>query len=189
MFATRVEADDPKPSFKRFLTEFGRLLIKPPAIAYFGLALTIQWWMPAAVYLLLKTYLVAPSGLWVWSAAILTGGAFAIGMIFFFGQLVMLFPLANAAGRCKRAGDLESHKVKLAAYRARARKIRLWPMFVGMLSMLLFFPPVVTIVISDGTPMLKREHGRMRYATHEERIRDALRVFERRGIFTPLDTE
>lgn len=189
MFAGISEADNPKPTLKTFFTVFGKLLIKPPVIAYFVLALTIQYWLTAAVYLLLRSYLLAPSGIFVWAAACLAGGAFVIGMGLFFWQLVRLFPLSIAAGRCKRAGDLEGHKLKLAAYRTKSRRIKLWPMFMGMLSIFLLIPAIVTITLADGTPMLKREHGKLRYETHEEFIRATLRQFERRGLFTPLDTD
>lgn len=95
----------------------------------------------------------------------------------------------RAALRAKKSGDLETHRRSLEQWRAQMRAFSFRPLWLGMLSVLVIIPSITAFVLSEGVPALKKEHGRLRYATHRERIQSTLHAFERRGLLTPMNRD
>lgn len=58
---------------------FIRLALTPSFLIYSALAVTSRWWITAATYLFLRSFLVAPNGFWAWLAIVAFGSFMIIG--------------------------------------------------------------------------------------------------------------
>ncbi|MFI5386306.1 MAG: hypothetical protein ACHQ50_09320 [Fimbriimonadales bacterium] len=165
-------------AWKEFGREFLKLLLSPGSILFFGLALTQSFWMGPAIYLLIKTNLIAPIGVVPWVLCILAGICFLGGLGY-----TLILARSNKEGRlarqCFKQGDAEGYHAHLEAFR---KGRRLWPMFGAMLSVFVFLPSSIAIVLGGGTSYLVKDHGKLRNATHREEVQSTLRWIERRGI-------
>jgi hypothetical protein len=64
--------------------------------------------------------------------------------------------------------------------------MRAWPFLAMMISMLVFMPTAAAIRLEttmDST--LIKDHGKWRYTTRNEEIRNMMHALEKRGLFAP----
>jgi hypothetical protein len=177
-------------NFRGVVPLFVRILLQPLVIAYFALALAREYWIPAAVYVLLRSCLCRVGASFVWLVAAAGVLGFLGGLTYFVAKaFTRLRSTGRVAMRAKKSGDLETYRLNLGQWRIQLRKVRLWPLGLALLSIHAVLPSVSALVLAGGTPALVRDHGKLRYASSDERIRLMLHRMEKRGIFTPLNRD
>ena len=157
---------------------------------FFVLVLTGEYWMPAAVYVLLRTCLWHVGTALVWLAAAAGVLGFLGGLAYFIAYaFVRIAPANLAVMRAKKADDQEAYCLNLEEWRIQLRKARLWPIGLAMASVSLILPAAATLGIATGRPPLVVVQGELQYPTHDDGIRLMLHRMEKRGIFTPLNRD
>ena len=177
------------PGLREAARAMGKILIRPSVIALLVLALTYNYWGIFAAYCLLKTCLFGAGPALIWVVVVAAALGLVGGLGYFVFRTLRLAPIARAASKAGKAGDMDARKGLLEAYRAQFDEIGFWPIWVSMLSLLAAVPSMMALVLSFGTPALVRDHGKLRYATHDEEIRLVLHRMERRDIFSPTNRD
>ncbi|HVT10796.1 MAG TPA: hypothetical protein VHE55_00905 [Fimbriimonadaceae bacterium] len=157
----------------------------PWCIAYFAFALTAPFWIPATVYGLLKSCLVAPSGLWIWLSLLVVGCLVLWGIGGLFATVVKC---ARRKRQVDRTGSPEQRRAAAAEYREHVGR-RIWRLWCAAIATTLFIPLSVSLVLLTSfqePTYIHVVHGKRAYATPRQNLEYFLRSRERRGIFTPL---
>jgi hypothetical protein len=191
IMATVQPSENPFKSRGMLLKELGRMLSRPAVILYFVLAATKQFWIGAAVYVILRTFLLTPNGFIAWFLVVAAAGAFVIGTVSIGASAVKLRPLVRAARDCRQAGDSDGLERNLIAVREKRHRTMSRNFGLIVFPIVLLIPCGVAIMLTSGDspmPILVRSHGKMRMATRLEQIRAEVRALEHHGIFKPLET-
>ncbi|HWA82674.1 MAG TPA: hypothetical protein VG820_04540 [Fimbriimonadaceae bacterium] len=185
MALTNHSLDGSKFDWGRARRELWKQARSPWCLAYFACALTSPFWIPAVVYGLLKSCLVAPSGLWIWLSLVVAGCVvlWGIGGVF--------ATIAKCAWRKRQialTGSPEQRQAAVGEYREQVGR-QLWRFWAAAIAMTLFLPLLVSLMLLNSfqePTSIHVVHGKRAYATPRQNLEQFLRSRERKGIFTPL---
>jgi hypothetical protein len=163
--------------------------LKQPIVwIHFAVVLSSPWWLMAAVYGLLRTLLVEPSGSFLWAGAIALSGLFLFSSANFLVRVCIFGRELKVAKERAKAG-VSGAKEALTELRRRYRTYTGLRLFQhGTLAVFLAIPFCAALKLNqDFVPILAvRQHGKTIILTREQMLRQTLQQFEKRGIFKPL---
>jgi hypothetical protein len=169
--------------------ELRKVFVSPQVAVWLAVVLTTEYWIGAAIYVCLASFLVAPSGLIAWAVLALLGGASVVGFVSPMYATLKHAPALRAARRSVIAGDPESEaRYKDARLEFRS-KVKGRHLMLGFIALQLTMPPAVALALRSEmqTPTMAIEHGQAVVHTPADQVRSKMRALKERGLFTPLN--
>ncbi|MFY9233988.1 MAG: hypothetical protein WAO58_05945 [Fimbriimonadaceae bacterium] len=176
-----------KPSWRGFFRSFARHLISPPVIATILAILSTPWWVSAELYLFLRSFTVAPSGVFAWGFILSLAVCALLATVFEFREIIRLGNRVRELRQAMKASEPGARERLLDAKRDSMRRY-LWHALLWEIALLLVIAPAASLVIwSDmQRPEYRRFQGDVLPLSPELRLDWTLKRMEENGIFAPL---
>lgn len=166
------------------------MLLRPPVLIFFALAITIRYWGAALAYLCLRSFVTAPSGVYVWIATVILAGLFISYFVIGFRNVNRNAKLFHAE-RQKIKNGASMDQRPLEEIRREHRRKGAPLLFCGLVAMQLLIPTVASLAEWNEmqSPEAERIDGKMRIRSPQEQLQGKLQRMQSRGVFMWLVRE
>lgn len=168
--------------------EMASFLWTPHFMIHFLAIVASPFWLPAAVYFFFRLFIWSPSGFIAW-LAILTGGCYFVGnAVATARRLSRSLRAVRSARRAVDDGELGSRE-RLEIARVHLKDHKNYGGILSIpLSIQIMLPPILALMFWSQMqlPVGLMVNKRLVICSRSDRLRQTLRNFERRGIFTPF---
>lgn len=166
-------------------------LISFPFLATVAIALLAPFWIPAAIYLVLRTFLFDPNGIIAWSIGVCGAGTFLFSSVRMMisigvkGKQLRILKQAEREGVPGAAECYSEHRRKMLGARPMNEHCVSW------LALTISVPVFASLFIWNEmtVPLAVHKNGTMIRLSKQEVLKRHIKYIEKDGIFTWLKLE